>query len=229
MSIVTPIKVKGRELRPHKAILEPLLGAPTVLTESPWTYVALWLKRFKKIDACFYWNQAYEFHKASIDLPLQSAPLLLYYCFMNAAKALLVTKHIPFNEHHGVRAYNMRKPTSRISITNEVVRILNKGVVPELSSYYGEREPETTHTLQELLFNMPFIHRTYCLTYANQTEIFLPLANCKYAIERNSKQAYLWASLATDLEPRYAMKRLPPSFYPRYFFRTAGNQIGGSC
>ncbi len=78
MAIVTPIKLKGRELTPHKAIIGPLLGARTVLTNEPWTFVSLWLKREKKQDALFYWDQAFEFHKASIGLPLQSAPLVLY-------------------------------------------------------------------------------------------------------------------------------------------------------
>jgi uncharacterized protein (UPF0332 family) len=211
MPTVTPIRLKGRELRPHKSIIEPLLGARTVLTNSPWTFVALWLKRAKKNDAAFYWRQANEFYTASTGLPLQSAPLLLYYSFLNAAKALLVVKGIPFHEHHGVRAHNMRKPTSKISIVNEGIRILSKGVVASLSSYYGEAESESTHSLQELLFNMAFIHRTYCLTYTRQTEMFLPLVDCKYLRDKKTKRAYLSAELSSDLEPRQIAKRLPPS------------------
>jgi hypothetical protein len=135
MPAATPIKLKGRELRPHKSIVGPLLGSRTVLTNSPWTFVALWLKRAKKSEAAFYWQQAHEFHKAFTGLPFQSAPLLLYYSFLNAAKALLAVKDVPFVPRHGVCAHNMRKPTSKISIVNEGIRILNKGVVPSLSSY----------------------------------------------------------------------------------------------
>ena len=138
MAVVTPIKVKGRELKPHKAIVAPLLGAPTVLTIEPWTFVSLWLKREKEHDALFYWDQAFEFHKASMGLPLQSAPLVLYYSFLNAVKTLLVAKSVPFDEHHGVRRHKMGGATNRINIANEGVRILRRGVVPALSTYYGE-------------------------------------------------------------------------------------------
>ena len=43
--------------------------------EQPWTFGALWLQRNAKQRALFYWEQAEEFHKASIGLPLRSAPL----------------------------------------------------------------------------------------------------------------------------------------------------------
>jgi hypothetical protein len=78
---------------PRKAIMSPDFGAKTVLTNSPWTFVGLWLKRHKKRDALYYWDQAQQFYKASVGLPLQSAPLLLYYSYMNAAKALLSAKN----------------------------------------------------------------------------------------------------------------------------------------
>ena len=74
MPTVTPINLKGRELRPHKSIIEPLLGARTVLTNSPWTFVALWLKRAKKNDAAFYWRQAHEFYTASTGLSFNLHP-----------------------------------------------------------------------------------------------------------------------------------------------------------
>src|SRR5207237_588032 len=112
-----PILLKGRELRPHKAMVAPLLGARTVLTNSPWNFVSLWLKREKKPDAQFYWTQAQVFHAASKDVPMQSSPLLLYYSFMNAVKALLVAKGIRFAERHGVRQHNIRGTLRAISIS----------------------------------------------------------------------------------------------------------------
>ena len=84
-----PLRLNGREVAPRKAIMSATFGAKTVLTNSPWTFVVLWLKRNKKRDALFYWEQAQQFWQASIGLPIQSAPLLLYYSYMNAAKALL--------------------------------------------------------------------------------------------------------------------------------------------
>jgi hypothetical protein len=97
---IIPIKLKGREVKPHKAILNPLLNSKTVLTNTPWVFVELWLQRKKEDEALFYWKQAREFNKASEGLPTQSAPLLHYYSFLNAVKALLSAKRIPIAERH---------------------------------------------------------------------------------------------------------------------------------
>jgi len=91
---IEPVKLKRREIAPHKALVAPLLNSRNVLTNSPWTFVGLWLQRNHKPKALFYWEQAQEFHKVSVGLPLRSAPLLLYYCFMNTVKALLVAKGV---------------------------------------------------------------------------------------------------------------------------------------
>lgn len=55
--MVDTIKIKGRELRPHKATTCPQLGARTVLTNSHWEYVSLWLKREHKDEALFFGNR----------------------------------------------------------------------------------------------------------------------------------------------------------------------------
>ena len=67
MSVV-PIKMNQRQLRPHKAVVAPKFGSRTVLTEEPWTFVTLSLRREKKSEALFYWEQAYEFHRAAVGL-----------------------------------------------------------------------------------------------------------------------------------------------------------------
>ena len=209
---MNPIYINDREVGPHKATVQPILGARNVLTNSPWMFVSLWLKRNNKSDALFYWEQAHEFHKVTIGLPIQSAPLLLYYCFMNATKALLAAKGVPFDERHGVRAHNMHQPTSKISIANEGVRILKKGILSSLSGYYGETETSEVHTLQELFFNMVFIHRTYCLTYTKQKEMYLPLSNCAYVSNEEIGQVYLRADLAKNVPLKKTVNRLPPAF-----------------
>ena len=119
MSDIVTIKLKGKMIKPHKSVVSPALSSRNVLTNSPWDFVDLWLKKENKRVSIFYWNQAREFHRASAGLPIQSAPLLHYYSFMNAVKALLSSKSIDFNEYHGVKSHNMRGATSRISITNE--------------------------------------------------------------------------------------------------------------
>jgi hypothetical protein len=164
-----------------------------VLTNGPWGFVALWLKRERKNDALFFWNQAQEFHTASEGMSLESAPLLHYYCFMNATKALLVAKGLPFDPHHGVKANNLRTPRAKKSLSNEGIRIGNRGILPAFSSYLGELEPDRTHTMQEVLFNLPYVHRTYCLTYTNQQDLFIPLLNGEFVVDQATMQAYFRA------------------------------------
>jgi hypothetical protein len=206
------IRLRGREIGPHKGVVNPLLTSRNVLTNSPWTFVALWLKRNKKPRALFYWEQAEEFHRASVGLPLRSAPLLLYYCFMNAAKALLVAKGTSFDERHGVSAHPRVVTGGKRTFAGEGVRIHSNGILPSLSAYYGETEATSTHTLQQLFFNMVFIHRTYCLTYSSQKEMFLPLANCGYVYDTRSKEVFFKANIANNIPFGRAIKKIPSSF-----------------
>jgi hypothetical protein len=207
-----PIRLSGREVMPRKAIISPDFGAKTVLTNSPWTFVGLWLKRHKKRDALYYWDQAQQFYKASVGLPLQSAPLLLYYSYMNAAKALLSAKNVPFSPQHGVTVHNARKPKSSISLSNEGLKIMPNGIVPALAAYFGETEAAREYTVKELLFNTTFIHRTYCLTYTSQTEMFVPLLEHKYVFAEDSKTVFFWGELASDIVRTNIASSLPASF-----------------
>lgn len=190
---VEPVRLNGRVLALHKATVRPEFGVRTVLTNSPWRFVNLWLKRNKEHDALFYWEQAEQFYDASRDLPLQSAPLLLYYSFMNATKALLSAKHVAFDSYHGVNSAYLRPVGRRITLRNEGVRIKNQGILPSLSEYYAEDERTRIHTLRDLLFNMPFVHRTYCLTYMSQTEMYLPLKDPKYVFDTDTTELFFRA------------------------------------
>lgn len=208
---MTTLRINGRDVGPHKASKSPTLGARTVLTNSHWEYVSLWLRREHKAAALVYWQQAQIFAQAADGMPVASAPLLLYYSYMNATKALLSAKSVPFDEHHGVRAHNMRGPSSKIALSNEGVRVLQRGIAPALSQYLGEAEVNTNHSLEELLFNIPCIHRTFCLTYKNQKDLFIPLTNCQIQFDSISGHAYFSAKLSKDFDGPAYMRRLPPS------------------
>jgi hypothetical protein len=209
--MITPVRINGRDVKPHKATISPTLGSRTVLTNSPWDFVSLWLKRQGKADALLFWGQARVFADASQGVPVQSAPLLLYYSFMNAAKALLSAKGVRFDEHHGIRAHNMRGSSRKIALSNEGVRILNKGILPSLSAYLCESEKDVLHSLEEILFNLPCIHRSYCLTYKNQQDLFIPLTDCRYVFNSALGHAYFSANLSKDFGDKKYIKRLPAS------------------
>lgn len=178
-----PIRLNGRELKPHKATRSPEFGSLTVLTNSPWDYVALWLQRNNLPNALFYWSQARAFSAASDRLPVESAPLLHYYTFMNATKALLVAKGISLFEGHGVGKHYMLGTASTIDLNNEGVNIRKNGVLPGLSHHLQETELTKNHSMRELLFNIPCVHRTFCITYQGQDDAFIPLTDCQYVFE----------------------------------------------
>lgn len=214
MDKITPVKLRGKAVSPPKAVKSARLGARTVLTDDPWTFVALWLQRNKQTNALFYWNQAREFHDASPDLSLRASPLLHYYMFLNAAKALLSARGISFRPTHGVRRDNSRPTSGPISLNNERIKVLPHGVCSSLSAYFGESELNNTHSLRELFFNIPYIHRTYCLTYTSQTDMFFPIKDCRYVADRDSKQAYFAATITPDFSTKSHLKRLPTEFVP---------------
>lgn len=209
--MVQPVRINGRDLKPHKATSNASLGERTVLTNSPWQFVALWLKREHKDTALFYWHQAETFAKAAHGMPLESAPLLHYYSFMNATKALLSARGVVFDEHHGIRAHNMRGTSNKIALSNEGVRLLQRGIAPALSQYLCETEATTNHSLEDLLFNLPGIHRTYCLTYKSQQDLFIPLTDCGFVFDAQTGQAYLSANLSKDHMGTKNIRKLPPS------------------
>lgn len=210
--MITALRIGGREVRPHKASVTPLWDARNVLTNSPWEFVSLWLSRNGHSTALFLWDQARTFAEAARGMGPGSAPLLHYYSFLNAAKALLEAKGLPYNHHHGVRGYNMRGSSNRISLSNEGVEVLARGVFPSLAGYLGDTETSNVHTLQELFFNLPFIHRTYCLTYRSQTDLFLPLVDCSYVYDESVGEGYLQAQLSKDYLHHNYLRTLPPSF-----------------
>lgn len=206
---LSPIKLKGRDLKPHKANRSPTLGSRTVLTNSPWEYVALWLQRRGLTDASFYWNQARIFSKGAESLPVESAPLLHYYSFLNASKALLVSKGIALVEGHGVKAHYMTGASATIDLDNEGVRVKHAGVLPSLSAYLQEAETVKEHSMRELLFNIPCIHRTFCITYPTQEDMFLPLMECQYVLNVGTTKAYLVGKLSADFDDPQFIARLP--------------------
>lgn len=205
---IVPVSLSHKRVSLHKAIVSPVFGQRSVLTNSPWTFVDLWLKRENKQSAIFYWEQARNFYEASKDLPMHSSPLLLYYAFMNAAKALLEAKGIPYSPYHGV-SIAPGKQYKRISLATLRIEIKQNGITPAISSYFGEVEPQTVHSMEDLLYNLPFIHRTYCLTYTSRKEMFLPLKNCEYVRDETNGHVFFRAELS-EVDVSSLRNKLPP-------------------
>ncbi|MFC0304023.1 YaaC family protein [Rhizorhabdus histidinilytica] len=174
------IRISDRPVRFARATCAPGFREKRIISSTPWEYVSLWLRKQHLVNAEIYWNQARNFFDAARDLPTESAPLPLYYAFLNATKTLLEAKGVAYNPYHGVAGFDMRTAANgRIRLDNEGIKIKGSGVLPSLISYFGEMEAARTYALGDVLSNLAFIHRAYSVSYS-RNELFLSIANPRY-------------------------------------------------
>jgi hypothetical protein len=86
-------------------------------------------------------------------------------------------------------------------LSNEIIKIKEKGILPTLSSYFKEYETRKQFCLRDLLYNLPFIHRAYILSYRHTTELFVPIKNCAFIQKKDSFGDKCW--LEIELSNRY--------------------------
>jgi len=168
-----PIIYDNKPLTLHKAIIQPDFNSKSVFVTDTWEYVEMWLKNEKKTESLYYWKQAKNFYYASKQLPKTSSPLTSYYCFLNATKALLTSKNIPYRELHGIKGETKSK--KNVFLTSEFVTFQQNGILSELCKYIGETCNDE-YNLSDLLYNLPYIHRAYNLTYKSSNELFIPIS-----------------------------------------------------
>ncbi|MDB4396327.1 YaaC family protein [bacterium] len=206
------IKFLNKQLFVHKAIGSPDFNSNTVLTNDPWQYVNLWLKREKIPDACFFWNQAQGFHTATKNLPPTSAPLTAYYAILNATKALLISKNQDFGNRHGVSG---ERKEGRTALTNEMVIFQKRGVHAGLREYLNEQvlNANAKFTLKDLFYNMPFIHRAFRLTFPSMTELFIPIQNPRFVKKPKSAEAWFCAEIqGAQYQNGHTLNKLPNGY-----------------
>lgn len=194
-----PIKKGNNEIPIRKAVINPNFTNKTVLTDSTWHYVELFLKEQKENEALNYWYQAENFFKATQSLDMLSKPLTSYYCFLNATKALLTFRKIGYNLKHGVSG---ESSSGRINLQNEHISIYPRGVLSGLCNYLQEpiTSPKENYTLKDVLYNLEYIHRAYIITFSNQPELFIPVEEIRFVHDKDRKVGWLEAVL----EPQYS-------------------------
>lgn len=194
----------------HKGVREPNFLAEHVLTRDPWLYVELWLKRKKSNESLSYWTQARRFAEAADAMPIEAAPLAIYYSFLNATKALLTYKKCANGRHHGVSGD--RPENARALLSNETVTFQMGGVLPDLCAYFGDSATKEKYSLSDILWNIPFIHRAYRLTFTGSTELFIPLENARYVKKNGSSESYFEAKLIDRFADKRRLVSIPKSF-----------------
>lgn len=209
------ITMSDRRVRFARATKNPDFHERRVIASSPWEFVSLWLRKNGEGNAHVYWNQARHFFESAKELPPQSAPLPLYYSFLNATKALLEAKAVSYLPYHGVTGFDMRTADNgRIRLDNEGLKIRAGGVVPALASYFGETEVQATYSLAEILSNLAFIHRAYSLSY-NARELFLSIERPRY-VKVGQGRARFEADLPPEHTHGQTLNTFPPSLRPRF-------------
>lgn len=194
----TQLKVGTRKVWMHKAIVHPNFEAESVLSNDPWLFVELWLKRQGAADALAYWMQARRFTDAAKTMPIEAASLPLYYSFLNATKTLLVVRSAKHGGHHGVSGD--RGEFAKTSLSNEMITFHGGGVLPALCSYLGESAVSQQYSLKDLLWNMPFVHRAFRHTFTSSPELFIPIEHACYVMHPTTNEAWFQALVV----PRYA-------------------------
>lgn len=197
-----------------KSVNKPKYGSKTILTDSCWEYVSLFLKRQSiagASDALFYWEQAHSFYLASKELPDSACPLTSYYCILNASKALLRYKGVNDKKlkSHGISSVRCENNKTNLKEARTVVK--GAGVFPELSIYYGFNMIPRQYSMAELFYNIPCVHRAYCITFS-KPEIFVPISKPLFVKKDNSKEAWVKFEVAGRYANSKALKSLPNKF-----------------
>lgn len=211
------IVIDRKPLLFRRSVIKPAWKDEKVLTSDLWMYVDLWIRRNAKgTDAQFFWEQARQFYRASLGLPITASPLTLYYCFLNATKALLHAKGIVFTDHHGVTG---KKVATKASLSNEEVTLKTSGVLPAFVDYYGDQR-NGSYTLKELLGNMAFVHRAYCLSYSEPYHFF-SLESPRYVKAIGADEAWISAELEARFDDKRVLATLPPGYQKNTKFEDA--------
>jgi len=211
-----PIKFKSRHLKIHKSYKSPDLNSKTVLSADTWEYVEMWLKRENEQKALFFWRQSKSFFEATLKLPKTSAPLTAYYCFLNAAKALLIVKKSSFSDDHGVSGDT---ESGNTSLSNEIVEFKRNGVLGGLCEYMDEGRSNDEYTLKDIFYNLPYIHRSYSLTFSSQPELFIPIHKPKFYRKNGSKESWLsFEIIDKKFTNGHTLNKLPDKYERNEYF-----------
>lgn len=195
----------------HKSVRFADFESESVLSNDPWLFVELWLKRNKKNEALAYWMQARRFSESANELGVEAAPLPLYYSMLNATKALLIVRSASHGNTHGVTGSS--PDNAKASLFNEKVRFQTGGILPALCRYYGESVGSNDeYDLKSLLWNLPFVHRAYRHTYKSGAELFIPIESACYVKKAKSQEAWFQAQIVPRYSDKRILRHIPTSF-----------------
>lgn len=228
----TPLHQKGKVLRMSKAYTEQDFAKPTVLTDDVFPYVTFFyashgkaMKFTNSVNTTkygnpnqfgyeFYWKQAETFYNAAKTLPFEASPVAAYYCMLNAAKSYLAYRSASadvFVDEFAMHGISEDNGDTGQDLDSIKIKHKQKGVFPLFATTLDSdfqtiwTSGTRSYSLKSLLYNLPFVHRAYSMTYTTRSkkveELFLPLyaGDMPKYYKGNDGKAYL----CVDLEKEY--------------------------
>ncbi|MFZ2311686.1 MAG: YaaC family protein [Methylobacter sp.] len=196
------IIINSKKVSPHKAYVGPKFNEKTILVESHFEFIEMWLQRHGNDEARIYWSQAKNFYHSATNTEVTSKPLVAYYCMLNASKSLLALKGITVSPYHGLAG----TPTNnKAMLVNENIDIKSDGVFVSLSRYFGASLEGKRANLKDVLYNIPYIHRAFTTTHPGMQELFIPITDPHFV--RNTKTDESWFC-ATITDRQYAKESI---------------------
>lgn len=227
MELVRNVERNSISLGIRKAFLNADVSSHTVLTDDVFSYVDFFFKTHKKVlkdstgkpveqNHSYYWQQSRNFYNASKILPIDSSPLPMYYCMLNAVKAYLFYIANGFDEikndfcSHGLKEGSNDGNCTTLNLDNIFVSRFSRGVFykfaktehVDFDSKWSNGERGAI-SLKRLLYQLPFVHSSYISTYKTprRNEKFIPLApglSPRYMYSKDNR-----IRLVVDLDRHY--------------------------
>ena len=222
------VETNSVSLRLRKPYSQADLSSHTVLTDDVFSYVDFYFKTHKKNikrsngkvveqNHLFYWAQAKNFYNATKVLPIEAAPLPMYYCMLNAVKAYLIYKCKIFDDiendfrSHGLQEANSDVDGNAKKLSEIYVKHFNYGVFSRFGKdLMGDMFNDTWRcsndgamSVQKLLYYLPFVHSAYISTYKlpRNKEHFIPLKSGTTPTFRFTKSNKIY--LVAELDKSY--------------------------
>lgn len=233
---------KNRILRMSKTYTSQDFSKSTVLTDDIFTYVSFYFGSHHKAMKFltpqnktkygnpnqfgyeFYWNQSKTFYDAAKALPIEASPVAAYYCMLNAAKSYLSYTSASadvFVDEFGLHGLNEDHTDSGENLSTISIKHKQTGVFPLLAKnldpdFLIKWPAGTSKSLKSLLYNLPFVHRAYSMTYTTRSkkvdELFIPLktGDSPQYYKGNDGKAYLVVETEKEFFTSNA-NSIPPS------------------
>ena len=227
LEFIKDVETNSVSLRLRKSFTSANIASHSVLTDDVFSYIDFWFRTHKKVlrddngkkieqDHLFYWEQAKNFYLATKTLPIESSPLTMYYCMLNAIKSYIFYNAKTYDEikntfnGHGLHEGTDNSTCNVCSLENIFITRDGWGVFSRFSNMIDTKFDEKWKlkddgkvSIKDLMYQLPFVHSAYISTYAlpKKHEKFIPLIAGTTPVFRFGKDRKI--RLVVDIDKKY--------------------------